>query len=65
VLASDCNGHMLGADAFVVRGIKAAPALAGDIDLSPGVGGAVLAFTHLDVAGDKSGPKTDVARPPS
>jgi hypothetical protein len=62
VLAGHCNGHMLGADGFVVGGIKAEPAPAGDIDFGPGVGGAVLAFTHLDIASDKSCPKTPMAR---
>src|SRR5580704_10143290 len=62
MLAGHCNGHMLGADGFVVRGIKAEPASAGDIDFSPGMGGAVLAFTHLDIASDKSRPKTQMAR---
>src|SRR5271167_1570508 len=56
------NGHMLGADGFVVGGIKAEPAPAGHIDFGPGVGGAVLAFTHLDIASDKSRPKTPMPR---
>ena len=62
VLAGHCNGHVLIADAFVVRWIEAAPAHAGYVDLRPGVGGAVLPFTHLDIAGHKSRPKTPMPR---
>ena len=61
VLAGHCNGYMLVAGGFVVRGIEPAPAHAGDVDLRPGVGGAVLAFAHSDVAGNKSRPKTPMA----
>jgi hypothetical protein len=62
VLAGHGNSHMLGADGFVVRGVKAEPAPAGDIDFGPGVSRTVLAFTHLDIPSDKSGPKPPVAR---
>src|SRR5271157_1806571 len=62
MFSGHCNGHMLGADGLVVSGIKAEPTPAGDIDFGPGVGGAVLAFTHLDIASDKSCPKTPMAR---
>ncbi len=62
VLAGHGDSHMLEAGAFVVRGIEAAPALAGHVDLRPGVRGAVLAFTHSDVAGDKSRSETPMSR---
>src|SRR5271157_296610 len=58
LLTGDSNGDMLGAGEFVVRGIVAPPARAGNVDLGPGVGGTVLARAHLDVAGDKSRSKT-------
>src|SRR5258708_23474051 len=54
LLAGHANGDMLGAGEFVIRGIEAAPARAGDVNLRPSVGGTVLTFAHLYVAGDKS-----------
>jgi len=60
MLAGHGNWHMLEANEFVVSGIEAAPARAGKVDLGPGVGGAVLAFPHLDVARDKSRAKAQM-----
>jgi hypothetical protein len=62
VLAGHGDSHMLGADRFVVGRVIAKPPPAGNINFGPGVGGAVLAFTHLDIPSDKSGPKPPVAR---
>ena len=45
---------MLGTGEFVIRGIEASPARAGKVNLRLSMGGTVLAFAHLDVAGDKS-----------
>src|SRR5271163_4426717 len=53
---------MFAADELVVRGIEAAPAGAGDVDLGPGVSGAMLAFGHLDITGDKSRAESPIPR---
>ncbi len=62
MFASHSHWHMLGANRFIVRGIEADPALAGDIDFGPRMRGAVLAFTHLNIASDKSRPKSPMPR---
>ena len=53
-LARDGDGDVLAADPLVVGRIEALPAGARHVDLGPGMGRAMLAFTHLDVAGDKA-----------
>ena len=45
---------------FVIRGIEAEPACAGEVNLRPSMRGTVLAFAHLYVAGDKS--RTEIER---
>ncbi len=53
-IARNADRDMLGARDLVVRRIEAAPSRAGDVDFGPRVRRAVLAFLHLDVAGDEA-----------
>jgi len=52
VLARDGDRDMLGAGKFIVGWIEAPPTGAGDVNLRPGVGRAMLAFAHhaVDIA---------------
>ena len=45
---------MLGAGELVIRRIEPAPARTGEVNLRPSVGGSVLAYAHLYIAGNKS-----------
>ena len=60
MLAGHANRDMFGPGKFMVGGIEAAPTRPWNIDLRPGMRGTVLALAHLDIPGDKSGPKTQV-----
>ena len=46
MFARHADRDMFTADEFVIRRIEAAPSGAGDVDLRPGVSGAMLAFGH-------------------
>src|SRR5262245_43986402 len=58
VLAGHGNRDMLETGEFVVSRIETSPARSGNIDLGPGMGSAMLAFAHYDIARDQSRPKT-------
>ena len=55
------DGDMFAANEFVVGGIEATPPGAGDVDLRPGVSGAMLTLSHLDITGDKSRAESPLA----
>lgn len=61
LFSGDAYGDVLTVGEFVVGGVEAVPACAGEVDFGPGVGGAVLAGGHLDVAGDEAGAEAPVA----
>src|SRR6516165_2244860 len=60
VFAGHGDRDMLEPGEFVVRRIETSPTRSGNIDLGPGMGGAVLAFAHYDIARDKSCRKTQM-----
>src|SRR5580700_7685019 len=60
LLAGHRNGNVLVAGNLVVGRVETTPACAWDVDLSPGVGGAVLTFRHLNIPAHKSRPESPV-----
>ena len=55
------DGDMFAANELIVCGIEAAPPGTGDVDLRPGVRGAMLTLSHLDITGDKPRAKSPIS----
>ena len=57
MFARHSDGDMFAANELVVCGIEAAPPAAGDVDLRPGVRGAMLTLSHLTVTNRAPNPR--------